>query len=178
MPDNNSVKAEISVNGEWTIERVKKSLPQESRQYHEVHFSEYRRNLFYRRVAEIQNLIETEGWQLRRPKLNKVICSFFLTDKGATQVRRPFGILLQPFLPHARLTGRNGEKIQDRSLMSNLPRIFVSITEKEAWQLERQYGCKFWCTDRNWIYYDIPDDVRDLLPVLEFAYHKHRRNGQ
>ena len=31
MPDNNSVKGEISVTGEWTIERVKKSLPQESR---------------------------------------------------------------------------------------------------------------------------------------------------
>ena len=171
MPDNNSV-------GEWTIESIKKLLPQESRQYHEVHFSEHRRNLFYERVAETQNLIETEDWQLKRPKLNKVICSFFLTDKGATQVRRPFGILLQPFLPHARLTGRNGEKIRDRSLTSNPPRIFVSITKKEARQLERQYGCKFWCIDRNWVYYTIPDDVRDLLPVLEFAYHKHRGNGQ
>ena len=125
MPDNNSVKGEISVTGEWTIERVKKSLPQESRQYHEVHFSEYRRNLFYSRVVEIQNLIETEGWQLKRPKLNKVICSLFLTDKGATQVRRPFGILLQPFLPHARLTGRNDEKIQDRSLKNGRSLILI-----------------------------------------------------
>lgn len=168
MPNNNSVR------GEWTIERVKKSLPQESRQYQEAHFSEDRRNLFYRRVAEIQNLIEAEDWRLKPPKLNKGSCSFFLTDKGATQVRRPFGIVIQPFLPYARPIGRNGENIQTHSLTSNPPRFFASITEAEASRLERQYGCEFSCITGRHIYYDISDDVRDLLPVLELAYNKHR----
>ena len=176
MRDNNLVKAEKIVANEWTIARVKNLLPQKSRKYHEAHFSEDRRNIFYGRVAETQNLIEVEGWCLKPPKLNKVICSFFLTGKGVTQVRRPFGILLQPFLPHARLIDRNGEKIRDRSLTSNPSRVFVSITEKEARQLERQDECKFWCIDRDWIYYNIPHDVRELLPVLEFAYNKHRGN--
>ncbi len=176
MRDNNLVKAEKIVANKWTIARVKNSLPQESREYHEAYFPEDRRNIFYTRIAEIQNLIRAEDWRLNLPKLNRVICSFFLLDKSATKVRRPFGLLLQPFLPHARLIGRNGEKIQDRSIKSNPPRIFVAITEKEARQLERQYRCKFWCIDRDWIYYNIPENLSELLPVLEFAYNKHRGN--
>ena len=170
MPDNNSV-------GEWTIESIKKLLPQESRQYHEVHFSEHRRNLFYERVAETQNLIEAEGWRLNPPELRKVLCPFFLSDKGVTRVRRIFGIVFQPFLPYAEPIGRNGERLQTCSLTTNPPRFCVKITEKEAKQLERQHGCKFLCITRNQTYYDIHGDVREMLPVLEFAYHKHRGSG-
>lgn len=162
----------------WTATRVRDSLSEDVRVYHQAHFSEERRNIFYERVAEIQNLVEAEGWRLNPPELRKVLCPFFLSDKGATRVRRTFGIVLQHFLPHARPIGRNGEKLQTRSLTSNPPRFFVTITEAEARQLERQYGCKFLCIDRRQIYYDIPGDVRNLLPVLEFAYHKHRGNGQ
>lgn len=163
------------VAGEWTIARVKNSLSPESREYHKAYFPENRRNLFYRRVAETQNLIEAEGWRLKPPKLNKTVCSFFLIDRSVTGVRSVFGILLSPLLPYARPIGRNGENIRV-SIKSNRLRIFASIKREEARQLERQYGCKFLCmdSDRNYIYYDMPNDVRDLLPVLEFAYNKHR----
>ena len=165
----------------WTATRVRNSLSEEVRNYHEAHFSEERLNIFYEKVAETQNLIEAEGWRLKNPpELRKVLCPFFLSDKGVTRVSRIFGIVLQHFLPYAKPIGRNGENIQTRSLTSNPPRFFVRIMEAEARQLERQYGCKFLCigSDRTYIYYDIPDDVRDLLPVLEFTYNKHRGSGQ
>ena len=160
----------------WTATRIRDSLSEEVRDYHAAYFSEERRNIFYERVAETQNLIEAEGWRLKPLELRKVLCPFFLSHKGTTRFRRIFGIVLQHFLPHARPIGRNGEKIQTHSLTSNPPRFFVTIVEAEARQLEHQYGCKFLCIDRHQIYYDMPDDVRDLLPVLEFAYNKHRGN--
>ena len=169
-------KNKESVVDKWTLTRVRDLLSEEVRAYHEQHFPEERRNLFYRKVAEIQNLIEAEGWQLNPPKLNKSICSFFLTEKGVTRISRTFGICLSPFRPHARPVDRNGEKIRTRSLTSNPPRVFVAITEEEAGHLERQYGCKFSCIDRDNPHYDIPNDVRELLPVLEFAHNKHRGN--
>ena len=161
----------------WTAIRVRNSLSEDVREYHKAHFSEERRHIFYERVAETQNLIEAEGWRLDPPELRKTLCPFFLSDKGVTRVKRTFGIVFQHFLPHAEPIDRNGEKLQMHSLTSKPPRFFATITEEDARQLERQYGCKFLCIDRNWIYYDIPGDVRDLLPVLEFAYNKHRRNG-
>lgn len=121
-------------------------------------------------------MIEAEGWRLNPPKLNKESCSFFLMDKGITRVRRVFGILLHTHLPHGRPKGRNGEKIPDLSIKSNPPRIFVPITEEEARQLERQYGCEFWGIDGYLVYYDIPENMWELLPVLEFAYNKHLGN--
>ena len=174
--DHEERQSGTTVPNKWTGTRVRDLLSEEVRAYHETHFPEDRRNLFYRRVAEIQNLIEAEEWRLNPPKVNKGICSFFLTDKGITRVKRTFGICLQPFLPHASPVGRNGEKIPTHSLTSNPPRVFAKITEEEARDLEHQYGCKFSCASQNQIYYDIPDDVRELLPVFEFAYHKHRGN--
>ena len=177
--DNKLVEQGTIPVSEWTIGRVRDLLfeSEEVRRYHEDNFSEDRRNLFYRRVAETQNLIEAESWCLKPPKLNKVVCSFFLRDKGVTRVRRVFGLLLQTCLPHARPIGRNGEKIRDLSIKSNPPRIFAAITEEEARQLERQYGCKFcWIDPGASVYYNIPENMSELLRVLEFAYNKHREN--
>lgn len=171
--DKKSVETEITVVGEWTIERVRNLLSKEIGKSHKAKFSEERCKVFYRRVAEIQNLIEAERWRLNPPKLNKESCSFPLIDKGN---RRGFGILLHTHLPHGAPRGRNGEKIPDISIKSNPPRIFVRITEEEARQLERQHGCEFWGISGNHVYYDIPEDISELLPVLEFAYNKHRRN--
>ena len=64
------------------------------------------------------------------------------------------------------------------------PRIFVRITKEEAEQLERQNvdldGCKFCGVGKDktidFVYYDIPENMLDLLPVFEFAYNKHRKN--
>ena len=160
-------------SGKWTMEEVRNSLSEEVRDYQKK-YPEERCNIFYRRIAEIQNLIEAEGWRLKPPKFNKENCSFWLTDKGITRVKRVFGVLLDTFLPHANLVDRNGQKIPDLSIKSNPPRIFAPITEEEAKQLERHHGCEFWgITERN-IYYNIPDDIIELRPVLEFAYNKHR----
>ena len=49
---------------EWTITQFKDSLSEEIRDYHEANFPEERCKVFYRTVAETQNLIEAEGWQL------------------------------------------------------------------------------------------------------------------
>ena len=161
-------------SGKWTMEQVRNSLSEEVRDYHQKNYPEERCNIFYRRVVEIQNLIEAESWRLKPPKLNKESCSFQLMDKGITRVRIVFGILLDTFLPHANLVDRNGEKIPDLSIKSNPPRIFAPITEEEAKQLERQHGCEFWGITERKIYYNIPDDITELSPVLEFAYNKHR----
>ena len=155
-------QSETTVTNKWTVTRVRDLLSEEVHAYHEKHFPEDRRNLFYKRIAEIQNLIEAEDWRLNHPpELRKTLCPFFLRDKGVTRFRRTFGIVLQPFLPHARPVGRNGEKISTHSLTSNPPRVFATITEEEARHLERQYGCQFSCVDRHQVYYDIPDDVRE-----------------
>ncbi len=62
-----------------------------------------------------------------------------------------------------------------------LPRLFVRINKEEAEQLEREHdGCEFYGVSKgqkvDYIYYDIPEDMSSLLPVLEFAYKKHTGN--
>ena len=144
----------VDPDGEWTIEQVRNSLSQEVRNYHEKNFSEDRCNVFYRTVAETQNLIKTEDWRLK-PKFRKKSCRFWLTDKGVTQVKSVFGIHLQynPFTLHVRIMKRDAE------------------------ELKHQYRCEFYSVSKNksadYIYYHIPDDITELRPVLEFAYKKH-----
>ena len=141
-------------SGEWTVERIRDLVSEEIRDYHEANFPEERCKVFYRTVAETQNLIKIEDWRLK-PKFNKKSCRFWLTDKGVTQVKSVFGIHLQynPFTLHVR------------------------IMKKDAEELKRQCGCEFSSVSKNksadYIYYHIPDDITELLPVLEFAYKKH-----
>ena len=161
----------------WTVARIKNALSCDVRAYHEEKHSEKRRGVFYSRIVELQNLVEEQGWKLNPPKFNKTVCSFWLAEKGDTGTRRIFGILLSIYLPSAQLTDRNGAKVTDHSQASHPPRIAVTITEREARELEQQHGCEFWGIDREkWVYYNIPDNIADLLPVLEFAYNKHRRH--
>lgn len=162
-------------SGEWTVERVIDSLPKEVKDDHEK-YDEERRNLFYRGAAEVQNLIEKERWQLDM-KISKVPCSFFLKDKAITRIKRIFGIILPVHLPYGGSVDRNGRAIGS-SLKSTPPRLFVRITEEEAERLEREYdGCEFCAVSRDkvgFIYYNIPEDMSSLLPVLKCAYNKHR----
>ena len=162
------------VGGEWTIDRIRNSLSEGVRRCHKANFSEDRRNIFYKKVAETQNLIETQGWRLNPPKLNKENC-VFLRDRSVTGIRRPFGILLGTYLPYARPVDRTGQRISDFSIRSNPSRIFVAVTEEEAEHLEREHGCNFFAVSRV-IHYNIPENVSELLPVLEFAYRKHSGN--
>ncbi len=171
QPEEGQTTVSSEISGEWTIERVRNSLPQEVRNYH-TRYPEERCDLFYKGAAEVQNLIEKEEWRLD-PKFRKVLCGFFLRDRGVTRIRRIFGIVLPVHLPHGSSVDRNGEVIGS-SLTSTPPRLFVRIMEAEAEQLERQHGCEFCAVSTNYIYYYIPDDITELRPVLEFAYNKHR----
>lgn len=164
------------IASEWTTDRVKDLLSDEVRKCHEAKFSEDRRNVFYRAVAEIQNLIEAEGWRLEPPKLNRENSASFLTHNGVTKTRRPFGVLLAVILPHEEAKDRQGNRPRDLSQRTNPPRVVVVITEEEARYLEHKHGCKFWWIGRRLVYYNIPEDITELLPVLEFAYRKHSGN--
>ena len=180
VSDNQSERRQSTVSskleGEWTIERIRNSLPKEVTDYHEEYPKE-RCNLFYRGAAEVQNLIEEKEWRLE-VKISKVPCSFFLMDKGTTRIRRIFGLILSPHLPHGRSVDRNGKAVSS-SAASTPPRLFVRIMEEEAKQLESEYGCEFCAISRdktNFVYYHIPENMSELLPVLEFAYKKHNGN--
>lgn len=163
---------------EWTIDMVRNSLSQELRAYYEKTYPEEKLNLYYGGVAEVQNLIENEEWGLNPPKFSKMLCGFWLTGKGVIgRIRRIFGILPGGRFPVMEIVGRDGKLIK----ASIPPRIFVRITKEEAEQLERQNvdldGCKFCGVGKDktvdYVYYDIPKNMLDLFPVLEFAYKKH-----
>ena len=157
QPATKQSVAPSKFSGEWTVERIRNLVSEEIRDYHEANFSEERCNVFYRTVAKTQNLIKTEDWQLK-PRFYEKSCRFWLTDKGVTQVKSVFGIHLQynPFTLHVRLI------------------------KKDAEELKRQCRCEFYSVSKDksadYIYYAIPDDITELLPVLKFAYNKHSGN--
>lgn len=162
-------------DGAWTVMEVRDLLTPEFICAY-AKFPEERCDTFYRRVAELQNLTEKQEWSLNSPGFRKNFCGFYLNQRGRTGVTRIFGILLDVMLPHQVLLDRNGEKVDDLSRDSNPPRVFVKITPEEASQLEHRHGCAFSRLSEAEAYYDIPNNIADLLPVLEFAYNKHRRH--
>ena len=110
-----------------------------------------------------------------------MLCGFWLTDKGVIgKIERIFGILPQGRFPVWKIVGRDGELIP-KSWTSIPPRLFVRINEEEAKQLERKHdGCEF-CgfhhdQSVDYVYYNIPENISELLPVLKFAYKKHTGN--
>ena len=176
MIGNKEVLRQMKVDdGVWTVMEVRDLLTPELMSYH-ANFPEERCDAFYRRVAELQNLTEKQAWSLNSPGFRKNFCGFYLQTRGRTGVTRIFGILLDVMLPYQVLMNRNREKVDDLSRDSNPPRVFVKITAEEAIQLERRHGCAFWGLSEDQVYYDIPSDIAALLPVLEFAYNKHRRH--
>ena len=180
VPDNPSEKRPITIlpesDVEWTIDTVRKSLSQELRAYYEKTYSEERRELFYGGVAGIQNCVKEKGWKLNQAKFSKMLCGFRITDKGIIgTIERIFGILPQGRFPVSEIADRDGKLIPKSSIP---PRLFVRIAEEEAEQLELKHdGCKFCSVEKgksvDYVYYDIPEKMSELLPVLEFAYKKH-----
>ena len=183
VPDNPPEKRPITFlpesDVEWTIDTVRKSLSQELRAYYEKTYSEERRELFYGGVAGIQNCVKEKGWKLNQAKFSKMLCGFWLTDKGVIgNVKRIFGILPQGRFPVSEIVGRDGKLIPRSPI---IPRLFVRITGEEAKQLEGEHdGCEFCAIMEgrkvDYVYYDIPENMSTLLPVLEFAYKKHTGN--
>lgn len=130
----------------------------------------------------IPDLINKEGWGLNSAKFSQMLCGFRLTDKGVIgNIKRVFGILPEGLFPVDRPVGKDGELIKRNPKASMLPRLFVLIDEAEAKQLEHEHdGCEFCAISEgqkvDYVYYDIPEDMSQLLPVLEFAYKKHTGN--
>ena len=164
---------------EWTIDMVRESLSEELRGFYEKTYREEKLKLFYGGVAGLQNLIQKTEWRLNPPKFSKMLCGFWLADKGVMgRIQRIFGILPQGRFPTSEIVGRDGKLTPKSSIP---PRLFVRINKKEAEQLELKHDrCKFRGVSKDklvdWIYYDISEDVSILLPVLESAYKKHTGN--
>ena len=185
VTDSPSEKRPITVlpklDGEWTVERIRNSLSPELRTYYKKTYREERTKLFYRGIAGVLNLVQKKEWRLNPPQCSKMLCGFKLTDKGVIgRIRRIFGILPSGRFPDSETKDRDGELIK-KSGTSNPPRIFVRITEEEAKQLEsKDDECEFCGVDYDksvdWVYYNIPENMLELLPVLEFAYKKHTGN--
>ena len=186
VTDNPSEKRPITIlpesDVEWTIDMVRNSLSKELRILYEKTSSEEKLQLFYGGVASVQNLINKEGWRLNPPKFSQMLCGFWLTDNGVIgKIKRIFGILPEGLFPVDKPVGKDGELIKRKPKASRLPRLFILIDEAEAKQLEREHdGCKFYAVSEgekvDYIYYDIPEDMSILFPVLEFAYKKHTGN--
>lgn len=171
----------LELGSEWTIERVKGSLSPELIAFYEKTYREERLELFYGGIAGVLNCLRGKKEGLNPAKVSKMLCGFRLTDKGVIgNIRRIFGILLGVGFPLLEVVGRDGELIK-KTRTSIPPRFFVRIIEEEAKQLERQHdGCQFSGISKaksvDYVYYDIPENVSTLLPVLEFAYNKHLGN--
>lgn len=137
-------------SGGWTVTRVRDLVPLEYREYQE---SKHTCKEFYRRVADTLNLVEEKGWKLY-PKFSKNYCSLFSEDRQDHKGRRVFGLRLNGFNPF---------------------RFYVIITEEEGEKLSNQYGCKMVSYTKTQAHYIVRRDVKELLPVFEFAYNKNRR---
>lgn len=145
--------------GEWAAARVKDSACQEFRELCESKYSEKVYNAFYKNTADIINLIIQKEWELylKFRKVNSLFgAGFFLGYRGVLKVERPFGLIF---------SGKYSLKVM------------VRIMEEEAEQLRHRHGCEFCRIHKyktvDFVYYDIPKNMSDLLPVLEFAYKKH-----
>ena len=147
--------------GVWTAEKVKNSAHQRFRQRYKSKYPK-EENAFYNSSANVINLIVKEKWELKlrfRDVEDLFGAGFFLGYKGILKIERPFGIILR---------GRDSLEV------------FVRIMDKEAEQLRDQHGCEFCRIYKyktvDFVYYRVPEDISELLPVLKFAYNKHRKN--
>ncbi|MDE0423349.1 MAG: type I restriction endonuclease [Candidatus Poribacteria bacterium] len=144
ITDPKPIEREATVAGEWTIDRIKNSLPEEVKRYYEANYSEDRRNIFYGRVTETQNLIQAKGWILD-VKFTTRYCGFM------NKKRVVFGVRIT-YSP---------------------PRFFAKVTKEEAGSFSNHYEYRYDSGQKS-AFYTIPENVSELLPVLEFAYNKHR----
>ncbi len=149
--------------GVWTASKVKNSAPQRFSERCQSKYLIEVYEAFYKGSADLINLIIKEQWELKlrfRDVANSLFgCGFFLGYRGSLKIERPFGLIL---------SGQNPLEV------------FVRIVEVEAEQLRRQYGCEFCRISKHgpvhFVYYRVAKTISELLPVLEFAYNKHRRN--
>ena len=128
-------------------------MPRDIRNHYWTSYRSEKVREFYRHIAETRDLAKKTGWELNL-KFVERYCGFWLRRKTDQREILVYGIHLD-YLPF---------------------RCFVKITKEEVEKLRNQYGREivYYHTQPRHAYYTVPDDVRDLLPVLEFAYNKHR----
>ena len=98
---------------EWTRDMVRNSLSEELRGFYEKRYTEENLKLFYGGVADVQNLMNKREWRLNPPKFSKMLCGFFLKDKGVIgRIERIFGILPEGLFPVDKPVGKDGELIE------------------------------------------------------------------
>ena len=139
----------------WQDKRgVENLVPQHIRNDYETRYRPEKVREFYRYVAETQDLAKKSGWALNL-KFTQRYCGFWVRRETDQREIWIYGVHLDynPF------------------------RLFVKITQDESGKLRNQYGCDtvYYRTHVGQAFYTIPGNVEQLLPVLEFAYNKHRK---
>ena len=138
----------------WQDKRgVENLVPQHIRNHYETRYRPERVREFYGYLAETQDLAKKAGWELNL-KFTQRYCGFWVKREADQKEIWIYGVHLDyhPF------------------------RLFVKITQEESGNLRNQYGCDtvYYHTRVGHAFYHIPGNVEQLLPVLEFAYNKHR----
>ena len=128
----------------WTIDKVRKSVPQERREYYETWHRNWV-NEFYVRAADLKNFVEENRWQLEL-KFRKIYCSFYIGS------RRVFGVQID-YAP---------------------PRFAVFISERDAEYLSNHCEPEGYNNSRKYAFYPEGTTIEELRPILESAYKKRR----
>ena len=113
QPPKKDITSYLEFGSEWTIERVKGSLSPELIAYYEKTYPEDRLELFYGGIAGVLNCLRGKKEGLKPAKVSKMLCGFWLTDKGVIgRISRIFGILPGVGFPLTEIVGRDGELIE------------------------------------------------------------------
>lgn len=136
-------------------EKIVNSVPENKRDYYRETYSLEKMREFYGCIASTQDLVRKEDWELEQ-KFTRRYCGFWLSSRAGRRKRLVYGVHLD-YTPL---------------------RFFVKVTEEETEELRLRYGCEvvYYHTHPGQAHYTVPGDVKQLLPVLEFAYNKHRGN--
>ena len=138
----------------WQDKRgVENLVPRHIRNCYETRYRPEKVREFYGYVAETQDLGKKAGWELNL-KFTQRYCGFWVKRETDQREIWIYGVHFD----------------------YNPLRLFVKITQKESEKLRNQYGCDtaYYHTRVGHTFYRIPGDIEQLLPVLEFAYNKHR----
>ncbi|MDE0426060.1 MAG: type I restriction enzyme HsdR N-terminal domain-containing protein [Candidatus Poribacteria bacterium] len=136
-------------------EVIEKSVPQNVRNYYHENYPPEKVREFYRYVSSAQVLARKSDWGLEE-KFTQRYCGFWLRGKARRREMLIHGIHFDytPF------------------------RLFVKVSKEDVEKLRHQHGCEivYYHTHARQAHYVVPGDISELLPVLEFAYNKHRGN--
>ena len=129
----------------WTAEQVSNLVPPERRSDYIKTHSSHKMHDCYAMIADLKNLISDKNWNLTL-KFQKYYCAFYIAD------RRVFGTHLR-----------------------SSPRFAVWISKTEAESLSEHYNFANYSANSRYAIYPKDTMVDSLLPILKFAYNKHKR---